>query len=37
LPQGYIEYLEELPEANTQRTTLEEAKKNLMLEIVTVT
>jgi predicted RNase H-like HicB family nuclease len=29
-PYGYIGYVEELPGANTQGATLEEAKKNLM-------
>ncbi|MFH0939948.1 MAG: type II toxin-antitoxin system HicB family antitoxin [Planctomycetota bacterium] len=29
-PQGYIGYVEELPGANTQGTTLEETKKNLI-------
>ena len=29
-PYGYIGYVEELPGANTQGKTLEEAKKNLM-------
>ena len=29
-PYGYIGYVEELPGANTQGETLEEAKKNLM-------
>ena len=29
-PQGYIGYVEELPGANTQGATLEEAKKNLI-------
>ena len=28
--QGYIYYVEELPGANTQGTTLEETKKNLI-------
>ena len=29
VPEGYIGYVEELPGANTQATTLEEALKNL--------
>jgi len=29
VPEGYIGYVEELPGANTQATTLEEARKNL--------
>ena len=29
-PQGYIGYVEELPGANTQGATLEEAKRNLI-------
>lgn len=29
-PQGYIRYVEELPGANTQGTTLEETKANLV-------
>jgi predicted RNase H-like HicB family nuclease len=29
VPQGYIGYVEELPGANTQATTLEEARENL--------
>ena len=29
-PQGYIGYVEELPGANTQGTTLEETKRNLI-------
>ena len=29
-PQGYIGYVEELPGANTQAATLEEAKMNLV-------
>ena len=29
-PQGYIGYVEELPGVNTQGTTLEETKKNLI-------
>jgi predicted RNase H-like HicB family nuclease len=29
-PQGYIAYVEELPGANTQGSTLEEAKSNLI-------
>jgi len=29
-PYGYIGYVEELPEANTQGKTLEETKKNLI-------
>ena len=29
-PQGYIGYVEELPGANTQGTTLEETKANLV-------
>jgi predicted RNase H-like HicB family nuclease len=30
VPQGYIGFVEELPGANTQGTTLEEARGNLM-------
>jgi predicted RNase H-like HicB family nuclease len=30
VPQGYIGFVEELPGANTQGTTLEEARANLM-------
>ena len=29
VPEGYIAFVEELPGANTQGTTLEEAKQNL--------
>ena len=29
VPEGYIGYLEQLPGANTQGDTLEEARKNL--------
>ena len=29
VPEGYIGFIEELPGANTQGTTLEEARKNL--------
>lgn len=29
VPQGYIGFVEELPGANTQAATLEEARKNL--------
>ena len=29
VPEGYIGYVEELPGANTQATTLEEARENL--------
>ena len=29
VPEGYIAFVEELPGANTQGTTLEEARKNL--------
>jgi predicted RNase H-like HicB family nuclease len=30
VPEGYIGFLEELPRANTQASTLEEARKNLV-------
>ena len=33
VPEGYIAYVEELPGANTQAVTLEEARVNLMAAI----
>jgi predicted RNase H-like HicB family nuclease len=36
VPEGYIGYVEELPGANTQGNTLEEARKNLKEAITLV-
>lgn len=36
VPQGYVGFVEELPGANTQGTTLEEARENLKEAVVLV-
>jgi predicted RNase H-like HicB family nuclease len=36
VPEGYVAYVEELPGANTQGATLEEAKANLQEAVVMV-
>ncbi len=36
VPEGYIAFVEELPGANTQGTTLEEARENLQEAILLV-
>lgn len=36
VPEGYIGYVEELPGANTQGDTLEEARENLQEAVVLV-
>ena len=36
VPEGYIAYVEELPDANTQGATLEEARENLAEAIALV-
>jgi len=36
LPEGYIAFVEELPGANTQGATLEEARKNLQEAVALV-